>query len=370
MSAESFRILIAFPIAVFFVPPLVASISNWKAEASAAYGDSQSPLWMAFQTRVVSSIYLAILVGTALTQRVGTIRGSWSELDPFRILAAAMLGGIAGLAWFWGLIMLLGIQRLLLPSQPVGWDVPALFARGLFRPLLVVLGPIAIESWRCAAIYALLHDGLSGRNALIICTIAYALPILHRSFYRAAHGVLEGLIYGNLFLWQGTAVAPIAAHFLLAAGMAFFFRRVVGAGTPTQQPILALCPQCKGPLTFHQMKWDEAFTCPHCGQTLAIVNWRRTQRLILGLSAAFVFCIAVFTLPSNGSSFEGVEVFLCLALGSCASLGFVLLVQSAFPPKLEPGNPDMPSLDLTRRLATRRESGKNSKDDPSSPNPS
>jgi len=365
MSAESFRLLVVFPIAVWLSPALVVSMSGWKGTDHPSPSASNPPQFPNFQSKlniwVELCIYLATLITTFIFLPAASVHGAWSYIGTTRISAPATLGSITGLAWFWLLVMLLGIQRLLVPNARLIWEIPALLAHGPLRPVLVVLVPVAIEFWRCATITALIRDGISGTNALIVCMVAYVVPFASRNPYRAAHAVLEGFLYGILFLWQQTFVAPVTAHLVFGIGMIFVFRRASGTAIPFQPPMIAACPQCRGGLTFGQIKWDETFICAHCGQLLSIVNWRRTPRLILGLSSVFLFCTLVLVL-SPEVSFDRGAGFVLLALGTFAANGLVILIQFAISPKLEPGDPEMPSLNLTRRTTIKKENNKNPAD--------
>jgi hypothetical protein len=354
MSDSSILILLLLPVTEWFVS-FVASLFLFKGgvrlplqtnhESETDFKEVQVKL--AYASLIA---HFFVLLGT-LVWRSKFATESIGFSAPTLPLHAVVLGAIAGWAWYAGLFSFVAIQRSLLPTSILNWEAPALYVDGIARRSLFLAGLVAIEFWRVAALSSLQADGLSPSSALIICAAVYAGRLLLQGRHRIAYGALEGLLYGGLFFHYGTLVAPLSGRIIFEIGLYGLLRKTFRRLPSSGFPVLAQCPVCHKGLTTSELGQPaSALRCPHCHEVIGITYGRQRLRLACYAVSFFVFLTLLGEI-SPGQLHGDTSMYLGILESTAAALGFTIWVDSLVPPQLDPGNPDLPTLDLAKRQA-------------------
>lgn len=257
-----------------------------------------------------------------------------------------LLGAIAGWAWYAALFLLVKLQQRLLPASLLHWEAPVLYIDGAARRSLFLVGAVAIEFWRATVLSALQADGMSPSNALVTCAAVYAGRMVLQGRHRIAYGALEGLVYGGLFLHFGTLAAPLGGRIIFDIGLYGLLRRTVRLLPSSGLPVVTLCPLCHKNLTASDFGQSATFRCPHCHEILGTTH-ARPKRILASYSLS---CIAFLIVQeATGQLQSDSSLFLGLLVSIAAALGFTIWIDSLLPAKIDPGNPNLPTLDLTPR---------------------
>jgi membrane protease YdiL (CAAX protease family) len=272
-------------------------------------------------------------------------------------LPSALIGGYLGLSWAGISIWLLALGAA---TGRMRREIPALKAPLKVQLVVWLAGALAEEAWRATAILAL----VSGRNSTLFSVVAAGMVFgsghLRLGLQRAAVAGLEGVFLGFLFLWQGSFLAPFAAHL----GIQAVYLWGVGEWSQdrksrrTWQIPGTKCPVCQTPLKLLQIKMGEVFECPSCKEALSLSD---TYQNVMRFSGAFGFCsLTIVTLgllhlwlPDNLVYWLTYPVAYGLAT-SCLFL-YRRTFTRLFPPQLQRGTPYF----ITLNLAAGHESKKN-----------
>ncbi len=292
-------------------------------------------------------IYLVVLFGTGAWLWFNHL--TWQQVGVKAVFefGGVVLGTGCGVAFFGTLILLSAFQNRLIPRRQLLWEVPALYALGETRWLLLLVGAGAFELWRASTVTSLINDSLSSGMALLLCTGVYALRLASRGPYRVAYAAIEGLSFGGLFLWTGSLVAPVAARLACEFCMCLIFRGAVPGPPDFSLPPIASCPLCGRGLSREEVRFRTSFTCPQCQQVIGSPSWRMPVvkfTCFAGL-VAFLGLFLEFTPERSADSF----FYFCIAyIGAfLATIGSVVLIDAWSLRKLSPGSPGIPSMGLT-----------------------
>lgn len=265
-----------------------------------------------------------------------------SGLIPKVWVSGAFRGAYFGLSWagVW-----LWLWLILANARSLRRDVPGFGARFGKQITVLVVGALCEESWRVLCISGLVSHGYSVGFAIAVTALAYALPFLENGLERSVLAALEGSIFGMLFVWQRSFVAPFAAHLAVQA----VYLWGVGQFSPEEQrkPWMRgiRCPICKAQLSRFQIKIREPFECASCHEQISVSDAYRSAMRWVGLSAYLVlYACTVVLLDKEVSDTVFTWLVWPVAFGVGTS-GF-LLYQRIFPPRLQYGSPTFITLGL------------------------
>jgi hypothetical protein len=259
-----------------------------------------------------------------------------------------LIGAYLGTSWagvsFW--LLALGALTGRMRREVVGLMAPLGFQIPVW-----LMEAIAEETWRVTAILGLVAAHNSPAFSVAATAVAFGSAYLRFGFQRAALATLDGLFFGFLFLWQGSLLAPLAAHLAFHAVYLWGFGEYSQdrESRKTWQIPGTKCPVCQANLKLLQVKMSEVFECPSCEASLSVSDGYRN---VLKFTAAFSFCsLIVITIlilkdwvPSN------LVFWLTYPVSyGVATSGIFLyrrLFTRLFPPRLQRGTPNFITLNL------------------------
>jgi hypothetical protein len=265
--------------------------------------------------------------------------------------SSVLRGGYGGMSWAGASIWLLAVG---FAAGRLRREVPGLGAPLKIQMEVWLLGAFAEESWRVIAITAFLSTRYSPILSVVAVALAFATAFLGDGLERAALAWLEGVVYGALFLWQGSFLAPFAAHLMVQAvylwGVGQF--SADKRSRKTWQIPGTKCPVCGASLSLLQVELAEVFQCPACGEPLSLSDGYQNTMRFAGGTALFSlsFCSIAFfygQIPFNLALWFIYPVTWG-AMTSGASL-YKRVFTRLFPPQLQRGTPNFITLDLEGR---------------------
>ncbi|MEQ1573882.1 MAG: CPBP family intramembrane glutamic endopeptidase [Vicinamibacterales bacterium] len=175
--------------------------------------------WMPHLLLVVQvGLLLVLVLTTSMWRPVVSVGLLWQQSVATALLAGALSGGTLAFVYLrWIGRGLAYLQRHVGDYVPPGELLPTLSnSVGLFFVANVLLAPVVEEVlYRGYAIPTLTGQvGLAG--AMVISCIFFG--VLHWPgglWYMIATGVIAGGMFATLYVWQGTVLAPLTAHFVL-----------------------------------------------------------------------------------------------------------------------------------------------------------
>jgi hypothetical protein len=357
-KAEEFHMSIPSLILLLLLPSTEWLL--WSAflpsirKAVAQQGVGSPPLLKELLTRVFLFsgrtnllVYLVVLFGTATWLWFNNF--TWQQVgvaSAFKLDNLA-LGTTCGIALFGALILLAAFQKKLIPQRQFLWEVPAVYALGYTRWILLPFGAAALELWRAASISSLMNDSVSPGAAILLCSGVYALRLFPRGPYRVAYGTFEGLAFGGLYVWVGSLVAPLVARLACELGMLVVFRGTVPAPPDFSLPPVANCPLCGKGFTRGEVRFRQSFTCPQCRQVVGLPNWRMPLVRFLCFAGLVGFLGVFLEFSPKGTPDNFVNFCVAYIGAFLATIGTIVLMDVLSFRRLSPGSPGMPSLGLT-----------------------
>lgn len=299
--------------------------------------------------------FLVVVVAVVAWARIRRLDTLQTILSPSHWERGIFHGIILGLAF-------VGVLLILRRHFPEAKKFSLLVMAGVASPLLVRTSALLLvvfteELWRAVCLKALVGDGVSGSQALVATSIAYALTYLG---WGPEVGISEGIVgaaLGALFLWSGSVFVPLAAHVILGAQVLLYAVAAAPnaeAGDIHRRPFTR-CPACGKSLGIRQVNLNinEAFFCPSCHTRVTISDRRRWF-----LRWGFVFVstalmVASWKILPGAVSGNFAQFWISLGIAFCAGIGLWSILQVVFPPKLECGDPDFLGLNLADRDAVR-----------------
>lgn len=351
MSISSFILLLLFPLAEWllwlaFLRSIRKAAAQQGAISLTSLKESLTKIFL-FSGQANLLVYLVVLFGT----------GSWLWLNDFtwhHVVGASflnpryvILGIVCGIAFFGSLVLLAAFQKKLIPQKQFLWEVPALYALGYTRWVLLIFGAAAIELWRASSISSLTNDSVSSGTAILLCSGVYALRLFPRGPYRMAYGAFEGLVFGGLYMWLGSLAAPLAARLVCELSMFIVFRGTVPAPPDFTWPAVAKCPLCGKGLTREEVRFRQSFTCPQCSQVIGLPSWRMPLVKFTCFAGLVGFLAVFLEFSPDGTSDSFLNFCVAYVGAFLAMFGTIVLIDVASFRRLGPGSPGMPGLGLT-----------------------
>lgn len=290
-----------------------------------------------------------MLAGLLLATTINPIAPRQIGFSAYRWLDQIAVGWVAALGWF-GLPPLIWLHlRIRMPIQRV---VAGLNAAFLIQLAILLVGASAEELWRGLCLAVVTQSGASGWLGVTACSVASGLLVTGaKTRNRGVTMALDSAIFGGLFLWQHSLIAPLAAHITLNGLLLMAARNSSVAQTAaTRSRGRMKCPFCQARLGFPEVDLRDAFHCPACRELLQLSPRYRLFLRCAWLASWILFLIVLLGLRFPFESLSNAAViwlFVGLVLGANVALvRFALLM---FPPKLERGVPYIPTLNLGKK---------------------
>jgi hypothetical protein len=259
--------------------------------------------------------------------------------------SGALIGAYFGLSWagiwLWLWLVLSNPHRL-------RREVPGYGASFAKQVMVCIAGAFSEELWRVLCITVLLASGYSPEFSVIAAALAFAVAFLRQGPERAVLAILEGTIFGMLFIWQRSFFAPFAAHLAVQAVNLWGVGQFSPEGQPTSWIRGIHCPACKAQLSRLQIKIRDPFDCPSCHEQISVSDGYRTAMKWAGLSAYLVLYAATLLLLDRQIS-ETMAILVLWPVAFGVGTSGLLLYQRVFPPRLQYGSPTFITLNLEQR---------------------
>ena len=351
MSIPSLILLLLFPLTEWllwsaFLPSIRKAAAQQGAISLPSLKESLTKVFL-FSGRANLLVYLGVLFGTGIWL---WFNGFWWRqvgVTSVFILRNIVVGITCGIAFFGALILLAAFQKKLIPQRQLLWEVPALYALGCTRWVLLLSGAAALELWRATSITSLMNDSVSSGTAILLSSGTYALRLFPRGPYRVAYGAFEGLVFGGLYVWLGSLAAPLAARLVCELGMFVVFRGTVPAPPDFSLPAVGNCPLCGRGLTREEVRFRQSFSCPQCHQVIGLPSWRMPLVKFLCFAGLVGFLGVFLEFSPDGTADTFVNFCVAYIGAFLATIGTVVLIDVLSFRRLSPGSPGMPSLGLT-----------------------
>jgi len=351
MSIQSLVLLLLFPSTEWllwfaFLPSIRRTVAQQGASSPPPLKESLTRVLL-FSGRANLLVYLVVLFGTGAWLWLNNF--SWRQVGVESVLKLGniAIGTVCGIGFFGALTLLAAFQKKLIPQKQFLWEVPALYALGYMRWVLLPFGAVALEFWRATSISSLMNDSVSSGTAILLCSGVYALRLLPRGPYRIVYGVFEGLAYGGLYVWLGSPVASLAARLACELGMFIVFRGTVPAPPDFSLPSVATCPLCGRSFTRGEVRFRQSFTCPQCRQIIGLPSWRMPLVKFLCFAGLVGFLGVFLEFSPEGTTDSFVNFCVAYIGAFLATIGTIVLIDVFSFRRLSPGSPGMPSLGLT-----------------------
>ena len=341
MSSSSILALVLYPILGFAAPMVVFSLwpEKFPPRPTLPAGPStheEKTAWARLDVILPMAFYCALILCVSLWTRFSLLNLSQVGFHTGGWVSATLRGGYVGLSWagiwLWKWFVLSAPQRL----RRV---VPGLAAPFALQMVVWIVGAFSEEFWRAVGISALLTDRYSPIFAVIASSLVFAVAFLPDGLERSALALLEGAIFGVLFLWERSFAAPFAAHlavqavYLWGVGQ-FSSERRLGKSKWTR---VIRCPVCGVQLSRLQVKLTEDFACPSCHKRLSTSEeYRTAMRWVAALSYMLLFVCSVALLYAKIQEQDGgIAIWLVGPIAWGAGPSLLFLYQRVFPPTLQ-----------------------------------
>ena len=270
------------------------------------------------------------------------------------ILSPSRLGRDVFQGVFLGLT-LLGLLLTFRRHFPEARKFSLLVMAGAASPLLTRISVLlmvvfAEELWRAVCLKALIADGLSGPQSLIVTSIAYGLAYLVWKVPIAISEAIIGAACGGLFLWSNSVVLSFAAHTTIQAQVLLY---AIAAGSEAEPGDMSRrpftkCPACGTKLNLRQVNLNpnEAFFCPVCHARVTVSDSRRGFLRWGSVLVSTALMVGSWEILPGAVAGSAAQYWLSLAITFFTAVGLWSVLQVVFPPKLECGDPDLIALNL------------------------
>lgn len=305
-------------------------------------GDARAPRKLASTARqecqyvlsysglVVAGVVLWARSHAVTPREMGLVTDSWFV----QVLVGAM-AGMASLSW------LLLARRLFRVGRPLHLVLPAFHSPRALMVVLWVSAALAEELWRALCLVAILSAGYGASFALIAVSVVSVISLSSRQLEVLMLGGINSAVYGALFLWQRSLMAPVAAH--LAVDQAILTLFTLANDLGVQERAGTQCPFCGSKMSASAVDMWNPFPCPTCRE---LVQVSRLYRFVARLPMLVGIFGAVLMFTITGFTESVFRVCLAYAIWFGASMVFAGMALNFVPPKLKPGTPTFPSLNL------------------------
>jgi membrane protease YdiL (CAAX protease family) len=353
--ASTFLALVLYPLASFSVPLVVFLLWPEKLPPKLTLPvgpamDEEKTAWTRLDVILPMVFYCALLLCVTLWTQFSSLNLSQLGFRTGGWASAILRGGYVGLSWagvwLWTWFVLSAPQRL-------HRVVPGLAAPFVLQTVVWVVGAFSEEIWRVVGITALLHDRYSPIFSVITSSLVFAVAFLPDGLERSALAWLEGVIFGVLFLWERSFLAPFAAHLAVQA----VYLWGVGQLSSEQRPgksrwtRVIRCPVCGVQLRRLQVKISEDFECPSCHKRLSTSEeYRTAMRWAAALSYMLLFVCSLALLYDQIEEQDGgIAIWLVCPIAWGAGTSLLFLYQRVFPPSLQYGETHFLTLNLDEK---------------------
>jgi hypothetical protein len=348
--SPSVLLLVLYPV-VGLVAPLVF-FSLWPKKLppapNLAAGDEDKKAATALLGALVWLFaYGSLICGTLLYQLLFPLSLDRVGLPSNSRVWTTLIGGYLGASWAGVSIWFLALGAA---TGRMRREIPGLMAPLSLQIPVWLIEALAEETWRAAAIVGLLAAHNSPLFSIAAVAVAFGSAYLRLGLQRAAVGTLEGMFFGFLFLWQGSLLAPFTAHLAVHAvylwGVGQFQDR---ESRKTWQMPGTKCPACQRNLKLLQVRMSDVFECPSCQASLSVSDGYQN---VMRFTAAFSFCsLIILTILLLKDWVPSSLVFWLtypVSYGVATSGIFLYrrLFTRLFPPRLQPGTPNIITLNL------------------------
>jgi hypothetical protein len=325
---------VLFPEEIRSLPTLPLSLTDKEEKATVIRLGVNVPL--AFYVLLLCCTILWLLFSHAVSSSAGFNTKGW--------LSGTLKGGYIGLSWagIWLWLWLVLSNPLRLRRAVPGFG--AHFAK---QVIICAVGAFSEELWRVLCIAALIAYGYSVGFSVTAAAVTFAVAFLSDGLERSILAGLEGAIFGLLFVWQRSFIAPFAAHLAVQA----VYLWGVGQFSPEGQRKSWMrgirCPVCKAQLSRFQIEIRDSFDCPSCHEQISVSDGYRRGMRWVGMSAYLILGASTMLLLENQVS-DTLAILLVWPVAFGVGTSGLLLYQRVFPPELQFGSPTFITLDLER----------------------
>jgi hypothetical protein len=266
-------------------------------------------------------------------------------------LSTALIGGYLGISWAGVSIWLLALGAA---TGRMRREIPGLKAPLKVQVAVWLAGALAEETWRIAAIVALVISRNSPLFSVVAVSAAFASGYLSLGLQRTAVAFLEAVFFGFLFLWHGSFLALFTAHLAVQAVYLWGVAQLSqdGQSRKTWQIPGTKCPVCQTHLKLLQIKLSEVFKCPSCQEPLSLSDgYQNVMRFAGAFGLCSVILLTTILLTSWMPGNLGAWLTYPVSYGFATS-GLFLYRRAftrLFPPRLQRGTPYFITLNLEGR---------------------
>lgn len=344
---------VLYPVVGLVAPPIFFSLWPKKLPPAPnlAVGDEDKKTATARLGALVSLfVYGSLICGTLLYQLLFPLSLDNVGLPSNSRVWTTLVGGYLGTSWAGVSIWFLALGAA---TGRMRREIPGLMAPLSLQIPVWLMEALAEETWRAAAILGLVAAHNSPLFSVVAVAVAFGSAYLRLGLQRAAVAALEGMFFGFLFLWQGSLLAPFAAH--LAVHAVYLW----GVGESqdresrkTWQMPGTKCHVCQGNVKLLQVKMSDVFECPSCKASLSVSDGYQN---VMRFAAAFSFgSLIILTIALLKDWVPNNLVFWLtypVSYGVATSGIFLYrrLFTRLFPPRLQPGTPNIITLNLKVR---------------------
>jgi hypothetical protein len=296
---------------------------------------------------VFSTTLAAVVVWTRI-QGTNLFQSMLGAGPPARNLLHGMILGLSMLG------LLLFLRAFFPQARAFGFVVTAGIATSWpERTLMLLLVVFTEELWRATALNTLVADKVGGPQALLAMTVAYGLAYLPWGNGGAWMQGVVGAAFGALFMWSGSFFVPLGAHLIIRGQQLLYWiaaKPDAGPGDFSGRPHTS-CPACRAKLKLSQVNLNvnAAFFCPFCRVRITASDRRRAFTRWGFVLVSIPLLLATFDVFPGALHGNDRQYWLALVVACWAGLGVRSILNVVFPPKLECGDPDFVSLNLSDR---------------------
>ncbi len=259
--------------------------------------------------------------------------------------SGAFTGAYFGLSWagIW-----LWLWMVLSNPERLRREVPGYGASFAKQVIVCATGAFSEELWRVLCITVLLASGYSPEFSVMAAAAAFAVAFLGEGPERTVLAVLEGAIFGMLFIWQRSFFAPFAAHLAVQAVNLWGIGQFSPEAERTSWMRGIRCPLCNAQLSRLQIKMQGPFNCPSCHEQISVSDGYRIAMRWTGMAAYLFLAVATLLLLDKQIS-DTLEILVLWPVAFGVGTSGLLLYQRVFPPRLQYGSPTFITLNLEQR---------------------
>lgn len=206
---------------------------------------------------------------------------------------------------------------------------------------------LAEEAWRAVVLRSLMSDRYSGPAALAITSAVYAAAYSIFGIRSAQGKAITGAVFGAVYLSQRSFLTVCMTHLAFESEWLWLVTSAAPNATPPDvaKARCPKCPACGFRIDRSNLRTD-GFRCPSCGDKLSVADSRASFIRWASVLGGMPLLLGTLALFPTLQSFWVICAIMC-----GVELSLLILLQSAFPPKLQWGEPNFVGLCLTDHAA-------------------